>query len=515
MGTFVLKPLYEKLPFSMRLAITALLLSVFSASLVSASPVTPSHLSKSHQRHACPDGSQPKRRIIPMTDIVGPNNEPDDMQSFIHLLATADLFQIDAIITTTGWNSDAPETWRIFEIIDAYEKDLPNLMKRNGQVSFLDDETIQCIGYWPSPDYLRSIVTEGQPVRGFVGVGDSLTTNGSALITEIADRDDHYGRPIYVSAWGSGNTVAQALWDVRATRSGEEVRDFVSKLRLYTITDQDVPNFFSNDGPGPTVETLQGSSHIWIRQNFPDLFFIWSDVAWRSLGGLTVDNWDEYNTSIQGQGALGSLYPTYVYTVEGDTVSWLFSYPGISDSEDPSQISFGGYFVESFTPDNKTWAYYDGYEPASNRSRAATALIAEDERNDFIARMAWVADGSGNRSPDLVLEGAKGYEVIYKSVKPGETIFLSAAGSSDPDGDRVALEWIQDTGVTGGGWHQPAEVNGAHSEQLSVKVPYQALGYDIHFLLHGVDDGTPALGSWRRIVLRVGHGAPRKPGYWA
>lgn len=249
----------------------------------------------------------PKRRIIALTDIVAATREPDDIQSLIHVLATADVFQIDAIIATTGWNLESdPETPRIFELIDAYEKDLPNLMKRSGQTDFLADETNQFMGYWPSADYLRSVTAQGQTVRGMVGVGDGLTTNGSTLITAVVDRADPWNRPVWLSVWGGGNTLAQSLWDVGRTRLAHDVDEYVSKLRVYTVADQDRPFAL---GAGNTVG-LNGSSHPWIRKTFGSKgFFIWSDVAWLTLGDLTREQLVAVRLRRSGPRGIGLTLP--------------------------------------------------------------------------------------------------------------------------------------------------------------------------------------------------------------
>ncbi len=39
-------------------------------------------------------------------------------------------------------------------------------------------------------------------------------------------------RPVWVSIWGGANTLAQALWDVKARRDPAAVDRFISKLRV-------------------------------------------------------------------------------------------------------------------------------------------------------------------------------------------------------------------------------------------------------------------------------------------
>ena len=53
-----------------------------------------------------------KPRIVVLTDIGPAEVEPDDNESAVRLLSYADRFEIEAIITTIGWNCDPnPEEW--------------------------------------------------------------------------------------------------------------------------------------------------------------------------------------------------------------------------------------------------------------------------------------------------------------------------------------------------------------------------------------------------------------------
>ena len=87
-----------------------------------------------------------KPRLVVCTDIAPADVEPDDMESMVRLMAYADMFEIEALITSVGWNCDPyPAEWAeyLHRVITAYGKDVRNLMKRSGQQSFLplDQET--------------------------------------------------------------------------------------------------------------------------------------------------------------------------------------------------------------------------------------------------------------------------------------------------------------------------------------------------------------------------------------
>ena len=130
-----------------------------------------------------------KPRLVVLTDIAPINIEPDDMESTIRLLVHADLFEIEALVATTGWSNpgglERPDI--LHDLINAYEKDLPNLLKRSAQAGFLPDESRQEIGYWPSPAYLRERTVLGSKTRGQKFIGEANRSAGSDLIIRLAD----------------------------------------------------------------------------------------------------------------------------------------------------------------------------------------------------------------------------------------------------------------------------------------------------------------------------------------
>jgi len=252
-------------------------------SLISSSPLS----AKTH--------SQLKPRLVVLTDIGDCNVEPDDMESAIRLLCYADQIEIEAIMTTVGWNCDPyPDGWEkyLYKVVDAYSKDVYNLRKRSNQSSFysIDKEnTQQEIGYWPSPEYIRLRCMPGSHKAGIAVIGENNNTKGSDFLIKLADEDDP--RPIYVAAWGSGNTLAQAIWKVKQTRTKEQLKAFLHKFRIYTITDQDmVYNMRMNRAY---------SSHQWLRSEFKDdLQFIWDEGTWQLQCELGKQNWQIHKHNI-------------------------------------------------------------------------------------------------------------------------------------------------------------------------------------------------------------------------
>ena len=274
-----------------------------------------------------------KPRLVVCTDIAPADVEPDDMESMVRLMTYADLFEIEALITTVGWNCDPyPTEWAeyLFRVVTAYRKDLPNLMRRSSQRNFLPlekEQARQRIGYWPSADYVQSRCVMGSQRGGIKAIGEGNDSPGSDLLIRLADEDDP--RPIYVAAWGGANTLAQAIWRVKQTRTAEQLKRFVNKFRIYTITDQDMQYSMRMN--------RAYSSHQWLRQEFRDeLQFIWDEGTWQEQCELGKRHWQQHADHIQGKGALGKEYPTYKWGVEGDTPSFLYLMPnGLNDPEDP------------------------------------------------------------------------------------------------------------------------------------------------------------------------------------
>ena len=443
-----------------------------------------------------------KPRIVVLTDIAPADNEPDDMESMVRLLAHADLFEIEALITSGGWNSSGrayPVGWKdsLSTTVNAYEKDLPNLMKRSGQGSFrsLKEESgRQMIGYWPSADYLRSRAMLGSLELGRRMIGEANRSEGSDYIIRLADEKDE--RPIWILAWGGANTFAQAIWQVQQERTPEEVKAFLRKFRVYTITDQDVPwHLRHSDYPF--------SSHYDLRRDFTeDLLFIWDESAWLSQNGIGSSNWSEYEEHILGHGNLGRVYPRYKWGVEGDTPSYLHVLPnGLNDPSVPDMIGWGGYFEfgEGMDKSTKCHTNYSGVQ--RQISERYEQYFYPAIFNNFAARMDWAADGKGNRNPLVIVGGTKGLEIMNMNVRSGDEVRLDASGSFDPDDDSLSFRWwhMPESGT----WEGSVAIRNTDSEIAEVTVPKDASGKVIHIICEVTDSGTPSLTSYRRVILNV------------
>ena len=445
-----------------------------------------------------------KPRLVVCTDIAPADVEPDDMESMVRLMAYADCFEIEAIITSVGWNCDPyPVEWAQYltRVIEAYRQDVPNLMRRSGQEGFLVDPEMgpQPLGYWPSPDYIKSCALMGSIHGGIKAIGEGNDSPGSEKLICLADEDDP--RPIYVAAWGGANTLAQAIWRVKQTRTVDEVSDFVRKFRLFTITDQDMQYSMRMD--------RAYSSHMWLRKDFQDdLQFIWDEGAWQEQCELGKQHWAQHQQYIQGKGALGKEYPTYKWGVEGDTPSFLYVMPnGLNDPEDPHQAGWAGYHERGICADSLTTAWTSWQEPLRSISVGYKRRFYPDELNDFCARMQWAAEGRGNRNPQVVVSVLNGSAVENTSsiaplritAKAGDTIRLDASQSFDPDGDALTFLW----------WQQPeigrTKVTIDQSDQsiATLRIPKGTKGDTIHLICEVHDDGPFHLVAYRRIIIVI------------
>ncbi len=445
--------------------------------------------------------SHVKPRLIVLTDL---SNEPDDEESFVRLLVYSDQYDIEGLIaTTSNWLKEKPREDLIRRDLAAYGEVWPNLVKHSPD--------------FPRMDSLLSVTQTGQNNLGMADVGAGKSSNGSKRIIEAVDRSDD--RPIWIAIWGGPNTLAQALWDVRASRTPSEVEKFVARIRVYAISDQD-------------------DSGAWIRREFKNLFYIvtpsnpasyeeYYRATWTGISGGRgdqvasgyhfdmVDNpWLETNV-IQNHGPLGALYPRLQYIMEGDTPSFLGLIDrGLGWEINPAYGGWGGRYA-LFQPAGETRPIWtdnastrDRVEVEKDRTETSNQATIwrwrEHFQNDFAARMDWcLADDfkKANHNPHPVLNGNRSTDVVMLSAKPGSTVKLSAEGSDAGDeGQNVKTTWwiYREAGTLEG-----ATLKQTDGLKTEVALPAGGRSGSVHVILEAEDDGTPHLFAYRRICIQV------------
>ncbi|MFC3812227.1 DUF1593 domain-containing protein [Lacihabitans lacunae] len=417
-----------------------------------------------------------KPRIITTTDL---GADPDDEQSLVRELVSANEFDIEGLIVATGcWKKTQSNTTILDKILNAYSLAYPNLKVHSNA--------------YPSPEYLRSISSIGQRGYGMADVGTGKDSPGSNLIIAAADKND--ARPIWIMGWGGMNTVAQAIWKVKETRNATQLKDFLSKLRLYDVLGQD-------------------DAGAWIAKNYPEVFYIraTSVYGWQPT--------DEYlAASIQNKGPLGAVYPNRKYATEGDTPSFMHVFPnGLNNPEQVEQGGWGGRFnttktagirsmseVKKIQEDAET--QYDPYMMHGNTAEGAEAIKrwAIGYNNDFTARMLWSVTSDytkANHHPIAVLNGDATKQVLEMTASPGAVIELNTSGSKDPDNNKLNYSWVY--------YKEPSSYSGVVSIQNStstlakIEIPKDAAGQTLHFVLEVYDNGTPSLYAYRRMIVKV------------
>ena len=130
----------------------------------------------------------------------------------------------------------------------------------------------------------------------------------------------------------------------------------------------------------------------------------------------------------------------------------------------------------------------------------------------FASRMLWCVKpwNAANHPPVAVVNGDRSADVLQVSAKIGQRLVFDAGSSSDPDGDRLRFRWWQyrEAGTF------PGLVSLQHeqSERVALIAPPAEESQTVHLILEVIDDGQPALTSYRRIVLTLQPGAPRAGG---
>jgi hypothetical protein len=156
-------------------------------------------------------GQNNKNRVIILTDIEA---DPDDTQSIVRLLLYSNEIDIRGIVATTScWMKTTVHPESVVKLINAYAKVQPNLLKHKPD--------------YPESGYLLSLVKQGVPKYGMLGVGKGEDSEGSEwIIKELENKDE---RPLWISVWG-GLIPGSALYKSSAYKNRKTEKTLISKL---------------------------------------------------------------------------------------------------------------------------------------------------------------------------------------------------------------------------------------------------------------------------------------------
>ncbi len=407
-------------------------------------------------------------RIIATTD-----GEIDDRCSMVRFLLYANEWDIEGIVISSSkfhWDGHnwAGIHW-IDRQIDLYAKVYDSLRQHSPG--------------FPTPEELKKKVYVGNISN--VGAMDK-DTPGSNRIVEVL-LDDKPG-PVYLQAWGGTNTIARALWKIRHEHP-DQIERVSRKAVIFIILDQDATYRKSIQPNWPKLQVL-GS----FRQ-FAAIAYNWSKKIPQPERSYYERPWMEANI-LKGHGPLCSIYEANngAFRSEGDSPAFMHQIRvGLRSMEHPSYGGWGGRFKHE-GPNPGAWR---GAQDDGNIDKPIYRFSAAFQ-NDWAARADWCVKGpkQANHPPVAKLAGERD-----RTVTPGERVTLSAAGSSDPDGDKLYYKWWQygdaDTAEANVKIDDPTSQSGA-----SFVAPNEP-GRTVHIILEVTDDGSPPLTRYQRVICTI------------
>ncbi|OQD90487.1 hypothetical protein PENANT_c001G09913 [Penicillium antarcticum] len=278
------------------------------------------------------------------------------------------------------------------------------------------------------------------------------------------------------------------------THSASGFAAIQSRIRVYAVSDQD-------------------DTGAWIRQQFPDFFYISSTYGWNQYGlaiwiGISeednygVDQGGPDNTTVSHQwlrkniqvGPYGKeAYLDFNFILEGDTPTFLYLiHIGLGVSDEPYYESWGGRLRDAY-------------------------------QNDFAARMQWSLPANTskpNHYPIISVNGSAQRAPLNISVAAGSTLTFNVAATFDPDGDRLTFNWLQYQEPGSSEWNVAGQmpqskissVDGGRKAQMQVPAGSESCDgqastssgcWLLHVILEVTDDRYHPLTSYHRIWIQT------------
>lgn len=435
------------------------------------------------------EGNKP--RVIVLTDISSlkqNEGEPDDGQSMVRLMLYTNELDIEGLIATSNLgHGQVVRPDLIRQVVQAYGEVRPNLL--------LHDSS-----YPPASDLLN-LIFAGQPVASpkvpvFQSIGEGRDTDGSEWIIKMADKKEQ--RPLWIIIWGGSADLAQALWKVSKNRTPDQLKKFLSKIRVDACGDQ--------DATGP-----------WIKSKYPDLYHIFRTNGIRGMyrGGDTTlvrSGWIKEN--MRHHGALGDLYVDY----RGGDIwsSKLGKVMGIKEGDSPLMLSLFSNGLN--VPDKRNWGSWGGrfetldgnvkrwvdaidsvgnYKTDPNIGMAAVYRWRSAWQADFTSRLDWcIKPFSGANHAPVVSPGPK-----FLKTTAGKTVKLKETEIKDPDDNALTYKWYFYPEASHFSGKLP--VLNSTMPMVSFIAPEVSTPENLHVILEITDNGVPALTRYKRFILTI------------
>ena len=139
------------------------------------------------------------------------------------------------------------------------------------------------------------------------------------------------------------------------------------------------------------------------------------------------------------------------------------------------------------------------HDKASTGYRTTIWRWRKDIQNDFAARMDWTTKPYNGANHPPVVKLSPGGSITVKS---GETFMMSAAGSSDPDGDSLSYLWFQYPEA--GSYKEQIKLGYAENHHtVTGQAPMVAKQESAHFIVKVTDKGSPALTRYGRVIVTI------------
>ena len=259
---------------------------------------------------------------------------------------------------------------------------------------------------------------------------------------------------------------------------------------IYIILDQDKTfrRYIEPNWPGLMV---LGS----FRQ-FATIAYSWERKIPRGLHRFYNAAWMRANI-LTGHGPLCARYehhPQKGFCSEGDSPAFMHQIPvGLRSLTHLGYGGWGGRFVL----EGRSTSTWRGARDDGDLGKPIWRFSGAFQ-NDWAARADWCVTpiAQANHPPVAKVAGP-----LDRTVKPGQKVTLSAAGSSDPDGDELSFRWWRYDDVD----TATAKIEIADSTAqtgASFVVPDQP-GKTIHVVLDVTDDGGPPLTRYQRIIFTI------------